>query len=226
MTASNIWRYIISFVFLLATVKTIAQQDTISPVKKSRPYAIRIGYDIGKKIWSGINRGNIDEIHLQFSRRKNIIGFYAGTERMPYVHPEYQFVTKGRYIKIEYAYNFYENWGDMHNAITLGFRYGRAFFDYHITSVSTAPQAFWPQRVMDTDIRYNNLNAHWLETTASVKTEIFHGFFLELYVSGKYFLNGSHPANFDILYIPGFYRTNISRFGFGLGYGISYRIGL
>jgi len=188
---------------------------------------VRIGYDIGQKIYARINNGNIDAAYFHLAYKNHILEFTGGKVLMPYHHSFYAFVTAGNFNNIGYAYNFYENWGKMRNEITLGFRYGTANFSYDIqqiyipSSLPEMPDYHWVGH------RYiHRLHANWVEVEASIKAEIYRGLFLDLFIMGKRMIGSTKPENFDILYVPGFNRTNISKFGFGLGYGISYRFGL
>jgi hypothetical protein len=227
------WKYIIRiflFIFPLILSARIPQaEDSITVKKNSRHLldGVRISYDLGKRLWASYKNGRIDQVSFFLSRGKHIAGFYYGNEQMPYVSPRYVFSVTGNYFKLEYAYNFFDNWPGMRNEIDLGIRYGQARFDYFLTSYELTP-AFpgYTAVHVQTAREYNRLKASWIEASVNVRAEIFKGFFLDLSVSGKYFLNGSKPDNFSLIYIPGFYTTNISRFGFGLGYGISYYLDL
>ncbi len=226
------WRTYVFIINLLLTVSAFAQpQDTTgrntgfsSWIKETH---LRLGYDLGKKIYSKLNGGNMDAAYLNLGYRNHILELFAGKEQMPFVHPSYTFVTTGTYYKIGYAYNFYENWGNMHNEITLGLRYGNAGFSYDLQRIAyDAPTPEMPAYVWTGHRSYSGLHAGWIEVGATLKAEIFHGVYLDLFLSGKRLLGGSKPDGFDLLYVPGFFRTNVSGFGFGIGYGISYRLGL
>ena len=187
---------------------------------------VRIGYDAGKKIYARLNGGNMDVAYLNLGYKNHILEFFVGKEAMPYVHQNYMFQTAGSYFKLGYAYNFYDNWGNMHNEITLGLRYGSANFAYDLQGFSfSAPAEIMSSYEWTGHHAYPGLYASWIEIGASVKAEIFHGLYLDLFVSGKRMAKGIPPQNFGLLYVPGFFKTNVSGFGFGLGYGVSYRFG-
>ncbi len=219
-------KFIIKAFILTFTLSASAQKaDSLSIKPQKINFSFRVGYDMGKKIWSRYKNGNIDEVNLNVIRKNNIIGFIYGRENMPYISQRYRFLTGGQYYKIEYSYNFFENWNNMRNEITLGMRYARAFFDYNLQAYTRIPvTAQLPVAEIEPNRRYENLTASWMEVTSSVKAEIFKNIFLELHVCGKILLQGKQPENFGLIYIPGFYTTNVSGFGFGLGYGISYLI--
>jgi len=200
-----------------------AQADSARRYSRYLPTGIRIGYDAGKKIWSIYHQGNIDEFNMHINFHKHIAGFRWGRESMPYHAFRYTFFTTGQYWKIGYSYNFYDNWPGMRNEITVGLRYGAARFDYRLTSLTRIPLSpLFSTDTVPLNRTYRGLKARWLETVALVRAEIWKGLFLEIHAEGKVFLNGTPPENFGLIYIPGFYTTNISGFGFGLGYGISY----
>jgi len=214
-------KYIISILGLLTFFTGNAQKkDSLPPAL--RP-GVRLGYDVGKKLWALSKKGNVDEFQLTFNYRNHRLSVIYGKENMPYVHPRYVFRAQGNYFKAGYAYNFYDNWGDMRNDITLGVHLARASFGYMLQSAVRIPLSpvFSPEEII-LNKSYTGLHATWIEAVSSVRAEIFKGLFLELHVSGKYYLSGTPPENFGLVYIPGFYTTNISRFGFGMGYRVSY----
>ncbi|NPA46727.1 MAG: hypothetical protein GXO24_05875 [Chlorobi bacterium] len=222
--------FIFSILTLLALAVAPAQTDT-SAVKKTSPFAgrmhLRLGYDIGKKIWSHYRHGNIDQAYLNLGYGNHIFELTAGTETMPYTHPTFSLVSEGRYWKAGYHYNFYDNWGDMHNEITLGIRYARAAFDYRLDQIHIdypAPYDHWSY-TRNGSVRFDRLHAWWLELTTAVRAELFHNLYLDLYVSGKWMPRTPQAGDMTAVYVPGFYRTNVSHFGFGLGYALSYRFG-
>ncbi len=226
MTRLRILKYIINPVLFLTIHMAKAQTSDTVPGQPHR-LTIGAGYDIGKKMWSRFQHGNIDEIHLNFSRDNHSLSIFYGVENMPYATNRYRFQSTGRYFKIEYAYNFFENWGNMHNEINVGLRYAKSHFDYHIIEIQIInPRNPSEELTYYPRITLPNLHAQWLELTANIKVEILPRLYVELYISGKRFLSGTKPENFDLIYIPGFYQTNISGFGFGLGYGIAYHFGL
>ena len=215
-------KYIISIVLTGIFWSVSAQWDSLPPAE--RP-GIRLAYDIGKKAWSVYRGGNIDDIRLTLQYRDHRLDMTFGRENMPYEHEWYRLQADGYYWKAGYAYNFFENWGDMRNDVTLGMAVAKARFDYRLLSYTRLPltPVFDPVTV-ETDEYYPGLSAFWLEVTSAVRAELWKGLFLELHVSGKYMLRGSGDDRVGLVYVPGFYTTNISRFGFGLGYKISYLI--
>lgn len=228
MTAWRTYGFIINLLLATSLFGQTRKKPARSGILQGLKHAyLRIGYDAGKKIYAKLNGGNMDAAYLNLGYRNHILELFGGREQMPYVHPSYTFVTTGTYYKIGYAYNFYENWAGMHNEITLGLRYGNARFSYDLQRVAyDAPSPGMPAYVWTGHRQYTGLHAGWIEVGATLKAEIFHGFYLDLFLSGKRLLGGARPGNFDLLYVPGFFRTNVSGFGFGLGYGISYRLGL
>ncbi len=221
-------KFIINILTLLSgTTLLFAQADSIVSNEKKASLGLRPAYDIGKKIWSRYRGGNIDQIALHLNYNNHIAGIVWGKEQMPFTTDRYDFFTSGSYFKLEYAYNFYENWPGTSNEITLGIRYAHATFDYTLYRFQRIPSVPVFMPADETFSReFKRLDAHWLEITSAVRAEIFRGLYLELHISGKYYLNGKRPQNFGLIYIPGFHTTNVSKFGFGLGYGISYYLRL
>ena len=189
-------------------------------------FYLRTGYDVGKKIWSRYRQGNIDHLYLLAGYGNHMLEWTGGKEIMPYRHPTFSMMASGYYWKVGYHYNFYDNWGDMHNEITLGVRYGHANFSYELRDIRIDyPPPYEGTYLNPGPLYFPHLRAWWLELATAVRAELFHHFYLDLMIAGKWMPRIPQAANMTAVYVPGFYQTNISHFGFGLGYGISYRFG-
>lgn len=206
-----------------------AQTDSSARAEKRpvpRPWSLRVGYDIGKKIWASANGGQIDQAYLWLSYGNHLVEITGGRESMPYRHTTYGLQATGYYIKVGYHYNFYENWGNMRNEITWGIRYAQSRFGYDLQYLDIrypGPEGtvyHWEGH------RYSPpVTARWLETVVTVKAELKWHIYLDLFVAGKWIPRIPQVGYMEAVYIPGFYETNVSHFGFGLGYGVSYRFG-
>ncbi len=207
---------------------SLADKERSAPAQErktgKRLFFIQPGYDIGKKIFSLTQKGNIDEINLTAGYKKYRLEVIYGLENRPLDFKKYTLDESGSYLKVGLGYNFYENWPGTDNEITLGFRYGQSRYNYTVKKALIYPpdpreDPMW----WDINRSYANLTARWVEVVSAVKTEIFKHFYLELRIAGKYMIRQSNPENFESVYVPGFFKTNISGFGFGMGYGISYK---
>ena len=208
--------------------KIQAVDSSLTEKKKSpkeKKYFIRPGYDIGKKIWASTRGGKLDEFSVDAGYKRYRLDLIYGLEQNPLDFKKYRFDVQGSYWKAGISYNAYENWPGTDNDITIGLRYAQAKYFYHIRQAVIYPYGAQGEPVIwELNETTRKLQARWIEVISSVKTEIFRGLYLELRIAGKYLLKADEPTHFESVYIPGFFKTNISKFVFGMGYGISYKI--
>lgn len=206
------------------TTEENIEKDTI--VYKSK-YGLRLGVDISKPILS-----NIDGAYSGFE----IIGDYRISKRF-YLAAELGYeeetndedytnsTAKGSYIRLGFNYNAYENWLDMNNEITIGYRYGFSLFDQTLNSYTpNVSSLYFPANTITVPQTVSNLNAHWSEFVMGIKVETFNNFFVGFSVSYKILMSVKEPENFKTLYSPGFNRIFESNTGFGFNYTLSYLI--
>jgi len=227
-------KYFIKILPIILSINLSAQQqdslkinsDTIFS-HKHQPVKIRFGFDIGKYVWAQLNDSESYDFYVDANFYKNYyLIFLAGYEDHLKESSLLTYHTTGNYYKIGIDYNIYENWLDMDNDITIGVRYAYAGFDYLLNNYRiNQPGAVITPEINEVNEYFENLNAQWFDFTAKIQAETFKNVYLGYAVSLKYLISYSHPEDFAVLYIPGFFeRNSYSNFGFGMQYFISYRL--
>ncbi|MEE9409272.1 MAG: DUF6048 family protein [Polaribacter sp.] len=228
------YKYFISICFLFVFVDGFSQdkktfkketvKDTL--VYKSK-YGLRIGADISKPILSAIDGGYSGfEIvgDYRISKRFYVaaeLGYEEETNAEDYTNS----TAKGSYIRLGFNYNAYENWLDMNNEISLGYRYGFSLFDQTLNSYTpNVNTLYFPANTLTVPQTTSGLNAHWSEFIMGIKVETLNNLFVSFSVSYKVLMSVKDPENFKTLYSPGFNRIFETNSGFGFNYTLSYLI--
>lgn len=205
----------------------MAQKTDSLKVKK--PYSLRLGVDISKPIISLFNKDFSGfELTGDFRIKNRIylateIGITNKTTDEDYLN----FTTKGSYIKMGVNYNAYNNWLDMNNEIFVGFRYGFSTFNQSINSyIINQNGIYFDEYLIENNLKFDNLTAHWAEFVLGIKVETFKNLFLGTSVSFNSLIKTKDPTNFQNLYIPGFNKRHLNKSGAGFNYTISYQIPL
>lgn len=202
------------------------KKDSVAP--KTYRYGLRVGVDL-YKIGQSFRNNNYKGIEFTGDYRLTKNYYLAGeignenTTENDYL---INFTTKGTYLKAGFDYNFYENWLDMENIITVGLRYGASSFSQTLNSykIYTTNHYFDENPVYSPGTTTNGLSAQWLEVVVGMKAKVIQNFYLGFsFRMNKLFSNKS-PANFENLYIPGFNRTYGGSFGAGFNYTLSYLV--
>ena len=190
-------------------------------------YGFRLGLDISKPILSLISdtySGFEIVGDYRISKRFFIaaeLGYEEETTSEDYTNS----TSKGSYARLGFNFNAYENWLDMNNEITLGYRYGFSLFDQTLNSFTPNVNGqYFPSNTITTPQTTNRLNAHWSEFIIGIKVETFKNLFVGISGSYKILMSVKDPENFKSLYSPGFNRIFESNTGFGFNYPVSYLI--
>jgi hypothetical protein len=223
-------KYSISILFLWLSLTLNAQQvndsiskDTISA--KNIPLRFRVGFDLGKFILAQVN----DSQSVDFTIEGNYKNYFAvvefGLETRNIKNSLLQYDAKGSYFRIGFDYDLYDNWPGMYNNITLGMRYGHASYDSHLYGYTiNQPNNAWQPQWVSTNKSFEGLSANWIEVVSKVQVETFKNLYMGYSISLKYLLNYAQAEDFDVAYIPGFFKRNAySNLGFGMQYIISYQ---
>lgn len=227
----HISKYIFSSILLTVSVFVVAQtkqpKDSIQP--KTEKYGLRVGVDLFKlsrSFWEKDYRGI--ELTGDFKlTRKHYIAAEIGNESKTVEESNFNFTTKGTYLKAGFDYNAYENWAGMQNQIFLGMRYGISSFSQTLNSYSIYnTNHYFAENTVYEGQKYEGLSAQWAEIVAGVKAELINNLYLGFSIRLNYLIGNKKPENFDNLYIPGFNRTYNGKFGAGFNYTISYFIPL
>jgi len=225
--------YISIFSLILYTSMTAQKPSKETPISKDslkiktkKDLKIRLGFDIGKFTWAQVHQSQSIDLVADINLRKNyyvILNF--GQEKHHTENSLLNFDTKGSYIRLGLDYNLYDNWPDMDNQIFLGFRYGFSRFYNQLNSytINQSNASLLPQSI-EINKDFSPLSAHWLELTSTMQVETFKNLYLGVGLSLKYLLYTEQNEDFEVAYIPGFYKKNsYTNLGFGVQYLITYR---
>ena len=215
-----------------ATAKTTTapKTDTIVPVKKDR-YGVRVGVDLFK-LSRGFYDSNYKGIELVGDYRltkKYYAAAELGSENKTTVDDRLITTTKGTYLKVGFDYNFYENWLDMENIISIGLRGGFSTFNQELNSYKIYDaNPYWGELPWQNSGKsYNGLTAGWAEVVTGVKVKVYNNIFVGFSLRMNMLLFDKKPGdNFENLYIPGYNRTYAGNFGAGFNYTVTYFVPL
>ena len=232
-------KYTISIIVLLFGASLFAQENT--PVTDTVPetpvyyqkYGLRVGVDLSKPLRSVFD-DNYQGLEITGDFRLSEHMYLAaelGTEEKTTEEDNFDFTTKGNYIKAGVDWNTYENWYGMHNIISIGLRGGFSTFSQNLNAyrIYTTDQ-YWNENSGDFQGQqylgeYSGLTAQWAEVVLGIKVEMFSNLYLGASVRLHYLINDSDSDIFPNLYIPGFNKvTDGSQFGVGYNYTVSYLI--
>ena len=206
------------------TTKKEISKDSISYTSN---YGLRLGVDISKPILSLMSDSYSGfEIVGDYRISKRIfIAVELGFEEESTTEDFTNSTSKGSYARLGFNFNAYENWLDMNNEITIGYRYGFSIFDQTLNSYTpNVNSQYFPSNAITTPLKSNDLNAHWSEFVVGIKVETFKNLFVSISGSYKILMAVKDPENFQSLYSPGFNTIFESNTGFGFNYTISYLI--
>jgi hypothetical protein len=209
---------------------TTTKIDTIVPVKKDR-YGVRVGVDL-YKLSRGFYDSNYKGIELVGDYRltkKYYAAAEIGSENKTTEDDRLNTTTKGTYLKVGFDYNFYENWLDMENIISIGLRGGFSTFNQELNSYKIYnPNPYWGELPWQTSGKsYSGLTAGWIEVVTGVKVKVYNNIFVGFSLRMNTLLFDKKPGdNFENLYIPGFNRTYAGKFGAGFNYTVTYFVPL
>ena len=207
--------------------------DSVTGPVHYQKYGLRVGIDLSKPLRSALDE-NYEGFEIVGDFRlsqKMYLAAEIGTEEKTTDEDNFNFSTKGNYIKAGVEWNTYENWYGMHNIISIGLRGGFSTFSQTLNAYRIyTPDQYWNQNPEDfpgTEYlgEYDGLTAQWAEVVVGVKVEMFRNLYLGASVRLHYLINDTESDIFPNLYIPGFNKvTDGSQFGVGYNYTISYLI--
>jgi hypothetical protein len=225
MNKQHIFLYFISLFTIFYTFSQEVKKDTII-LKET--YGLRVGIDLFNPVATIIDSDR-KGLELVADYRLNH-NFYAASE-VGFIdnfsdEDNFDFQTKGQYIKLGVNYNTYQNWLNMDNEIFLGFRYGLSTFSQTLNNFTINSDIILPQQSNTESQKFSSLNANWAELLIGMKVEVYSNIFLGFSFSTKKMLATKEPDNFKNLFVPGFNRVFLNDAGFGFNYTISYRLPL
>ena len=234
MKKKQIYLFIISIIFSLNSLFSQTENiDSDSLIKKYKLFNInklRLGIDLSNPIRSSSNDDNLNyEIvgDLQITDNLYLATEYGSTDR--YIEDEnINFNSIGKYLKIGFDFNMFNNWVGMDNSIYIGLRYASSSFSNILTCYTIRSSDAYFSNLVDNDfenITHNNLNGNWFEIVTGVKVETFKNIYLGVSLRLNKLLSDSKPSNFDNLFIPGFNKvTDDNTWGSGFNYTLTYSI--
>ncbi|MGG7034496.1 MAG: DUF6048 family protein [Flavobacterium sp.] len=197
------------------------------PVKTDR-YGLRVGvdlYHLTRGIFDDNFKGAEFVADLRLSKRMYLAGEF-GYENITINDETTNFTTNGSYYKLGLDYNTYENWLNMENILSLGFRYGMSSFSQTLDGydIYNRNHYFDENNTVVSGQQFSGLSAHWIEFVLGVKAKVFNNVFLGFSTRLNHLVYNKEPQGFENLYIPGFNRTYNGGFGVGFNYSVSYLI--
>ncbi|MHC0448376.1 DUF6048 family protein [Flavobacterium sp. 3-218] len=209
-------------------IKETPKEILKDSVVKTDRYGLRVGVDLYK-----LTRGLYDKDYKGIE----FVGDWRLTKKY-YLAAELGFEDKtteddrltssatGTYVKAGFDYNFYQNWLDMENLITIGMRGGFSTFSQELINYKIYnPNPYWGELPpINEGQKYSGLTAAWIEVALGLKAKVFNNVFVGFGVQLKLLAMNKEPGNFENLYIPGFNRTYDGSFGVGFNYTVSYFI--
>ncbi|MBO9585479.1 MAG: hypothetical protein J7574_15045 [Flavobacterium sp.] len=210
------------------TAKPEIKETPKDSVVKTDRYGFRVGVDL-YKLTRGLYDKNYKGVEFVGDWRltkKYYLAAELGYEDKTTEDDRLTSAANGTYIKAGFDYNFYQNWLDMENLITIGLRGGFSTFSQELLSYKIYnPNPYWGELpAITTNEKYSGLTATWLEVALGLKAQVVKNVFVGFGVQLKLLASNKEPSNFENLYIPGFNRTYDGSFGIGFNYTVSYFI--
>ncbi len=220
----------ILFIFVSLSINGQSIKDTLvvndtHKISAKTPIKFRVGFDVGKFALAQFNDSKSVDFTLDVNYKKYFGILEIGFETRNIETSLIKLDAKGSYFRLGIDYDLYDNWKGMNNSITLGLRYGHASFDNNLYGYTiNQPNNVWQPQYVSTNKQFNDLSANWIEVVSKIQVETFKNLYLGYSISFKYLINYTKPDNFDISYIPGFFKKNAySNIGFGMQYIIGYQ---
>jgi hypothetical protein len=218
----NISGYFFKTVPLLLLLFLLGQasaQDTL------RTYGPRFGIDLARFLYLLADPSQVGaEVSADFETFRNVypvfeLGYNTSSENTE----SFDYSSKGTYARAGIDYNILPvKDRSVHNAITLGVRYGLSSFSHKIENV-IIPGKYWGE--YHPEPYENALTGHWFEVVGGMKGEVFPNFFLGWSLRFKFLLNPNMDPVLIPEMIPG-YGTGGENRVFGFSYSVSYKIPL
>lgn len=210
------------------TAETEIHETPKDSVVKTDRYGLRVGVDL-YKLTRGLYDKNYKGVEFVGDWRltkKYYIAAELGYEDKTTEDDRLTSSANGTYIKGGFDYNFYQNWLDMENLITIGLRGGFSSFAQELHSYKIYnSNPYWGElQSVALNQKYSGLTATWIEVALGLKAQVVKNVFVGFGVQLKLLTTNKEPENFENLYIPGFNRTYDGNFGIGFNYTVSYFI--
>lgn len=144
-----------------------------------------------------------------------------GKSKLTYESEQYDHYCNGAYFRLGFDYNILKYYSDIpYDMGFIGLRYGYSELTYHTDNI-TIQDKYWGD--FTSSIPEADMDAHWLEVTGGLKTEIFSNFFMGWTVRWKFMLNKTEPALLYPNEIAGFGKGNKKSL-LGVSFSVYYKI--
>lgn len=228
----SMWKFFISAFFVCVSITSFGQSLPIpnDTLRVPKEFGLRAGVDVASLIKTAVDDTYTGfQIQADYRITQDLyVAGELGIEDIERQTDRIDYKTSGSFFKAGIDYNFYNNWLDMDNMLYVGPRVGVAQFSQELNRFNiNQDNTFFPIPSINTNQKFDSLNAIWFELQVGMKVEVFNNIYLNANIQLKRMITTKQPENFDNLYVPGFGKTNDNTpLGFGFGYGISYRIPL
>lgn len=200
-----------------------AQKNPSPDTLKVKPF-IRIGLDLSPALRYALeNEVRELEIALDTEVKRNWFATAEmGIMQVEANKPDFQYQAQGYFGRIGLDFNLLRRPDERQNdLVLLGFRYAYIFLD-HQSDRYIAPSPYWGEHLGS--VQSHSFQAHWIELTAGVKTEVFRNFFLGWSLRSRIKLSETSDPAMQPYYIGGYGKGN-RKAPVMVHYSVLYRIG-
>lgn len=207
---------IFSLVFLLLPSLTGHCQE-------GRTYGPRIGIDLAKippYFMNPEKRGF--ELSVDAELLTNLYPVVEiGKSKFTFESVNFDHYCNGSYFRVGFDYNILAYYSDIpYDMGFIGLRYGYSGLSYRTGNI-IIQDPYWGN--FNSSIPEAEMNAHWLEITGGLRTEIFSNFFMGWTVRGKFILDKTEPALLYPNEIAGYGKGNKKSL-LGVSFSVYYKI--
>ncbi|NQX81036.1 MAG: hypothetical protein HRT66_03440 [Flavobacteriaceae bacterium] len=191
---------------------------------KTKP-SLRMGFDLLKTTLSYFDstiKGYEIVADYKISKKRYITAEF-GYDYKEESEDYFNYKSEGNFFRVGINTNNFKNQFYMKNEIGIGVKYGYSKFDKTLIDY-TVRDNIYGDKTVNSNTKYSNLNAHWLEVVMTIKVELFKNLYFSPNISIKKLISSKEPDNFSNLYIPGFGKVSLNKAGFSFGYTISYTL--
>jgi hypothetical protein len=191
--------------------------------QEGRTYGPRIGFDLAKippYFLSPQKQGF--ELSLDAELLVNLYPVVEiGRSRFTFESDNYDHYCIGSYFRVGFDYNILAYYNEIpYDMGFIGLRYGYSDLTYRTDNI-TIHDSYWGN--FSGSIPEAQMDAHWLEITGGLRTEVFSNFFMGWTVRGKFMLNKTEPALLYPNEIAGYGKGNRKSL-LGVSFSVFYKI--
>lgn len=191
--------------------------------QEGRTYGPRIGFDLAKIPPYFMNP---EKRGFEFSVDAELLtNFYPvfeiGKSKLVFESENYDHYCDGSFFRVGFDYNILAYYSEIpYDMGFIGLRYGYSGLTYRTDNINIQDR-YWGN--FSGSIPEAEMNAHWLEITGGLRTELFSNFFIGWTVRGKFMLNKTESALLYPNEIAGYGKGNRKSL-LGVGFSVYYKI--